>query len=196
MNDKRDQTEEASPLDNDGQQSDRVLNEVQAVMDLAAAQYAVEQRLEVSYEVADTLRFAQAAMPWQDRLSPNVQLRFSLASEQLPFVEGQVLWCAKQFLCVISGAHEYLVGFAHIRAVSGLPVQGMPMQANAFTDRMDGVWLAGILEEQSAASWFIGNDQVLSGYCQRVGLDAVDVACHSEHLTIMLNHLVAVRVSR
>ena len=208
MNDERDRSEDARILDSQAQQpehdqcADRdqqpnnVLNEVQAVMRLAAAQYAVEQRLEVSHEVADTVRFAHAAMPWQDRLSPQVQLRFSLASELLPIVEGHVLWHAKRFLCVASGMHEYLVGLAHIRTVSGLPVQGMPMQANDLTDQMDGVWLAGILEEQIVASWFVGNEQVHSGLCQRVGFDAVDVVNHSQQLSIILNHLVAVRVSR
>jgi len=196
MSDERDRTEEASTLDNQVQPTDQVLNEVQEVMQLAAAEYAVEQRLEVSHEVADTVRFAHAAMPWQDRLSPHVQLKFSLANEQLPSVEGRVLWRAKQFVCVASDAHEYLVGLAHIRAISGLPVQGAQMQTNALTDRMDGVWLTGILEEQIVASWFMGQGHMHVGSCQRVGLDAVDVACHSEHLTIMLSHLVAVRISR
>jgi len=177
-------------------EADRVLEDLRLIMQVVGAEYEGEQRIDVANEVSDSVRFAQAAMPWRERISENALLKFHFAYEHLPAVEGQVLWMAAQFFCVTTQNYEYLINFDHVMSVSGLPTFGLAFQPSAITSQMDSVWLSGLFENQQSASWYLASDVVLVGSCTRLGLDAIDLRVDSDDITLMLKQLVAVRIPR
>jgi hypothetical protein len=174
---------------------DNVLADLRGIMQQAGEQYYSEQRLDVSNEVADSVRFVQASMLWQERITPHVQLKFHLAHDYLPVVEGHVLWVSRRFLCVRGGQHEFLINLEHIVAVTGLPSVGLAVTSSAVIDQMESIWLGGVLEDQQLASWYVSLDQVFVGACTRLGMDAVDVQTDRLSVTVMFKYVVAVRIA-
>lgn len=181
-----------SPRASEG--ADRVLADLRSIMQQAGEQYHGEQRLDVSHEVADTVRFAQASMLWQERVTPHVQLKFHLAHDYLPVIEGHVLWVSTRFLCVNDDQYEYLINLEQVVSVTGLPSVGLAVTSSAVADHMDSIWLGGLLEDQQLASWYLSPNQVIVGRCTRLGLDAIDVRIDSTEMALMRAHVVAVRI--
>ena len=196
MTDNHDPTSvEATPASPGGtNRADYVLEDLRNIMQLAGEQYHGEQRIDVSHEVADNVRYVQASMLWRERITPHVQLKFHLAHEHLPDVAGRVLWVSADFLCATDGQHEYLINCEHIVAVTGLPSVAPAVTSSAVTDQMDSIWLSGLVEDQPLASWYLSSSQVIVGRCTRLGLDAMDVRIGSNEMTLMRMRVVAVRI--
>jgi hypothetical protein len=82
---------ETAQLNPEGpQEHDHVLEDVRAIMQVVGEQYLGEQRIDVSNEVADTVRLAHASTVWTERVTPEVQLVLHLQHEHLPSIVGQM----------------------------------------------------------------------------------------------------------
>jgi hypothetical protein len=175
--------------------ADDVLEDLRTIMQMAGEEYYGEQRMDLSHEVADTVRFAQASILWHERLTPQAELQVHLGHEHLPMVVGNVQWASEQFLCISNERHEYLVATEHILAVTGLASIGLANAPSPVTEHMHSMWLGSVLEDQESASWYLASNRVAVGECTRVGLDAVDVHLDALVMTLMLRHVVAIRIS-
>jgi len=170
-----------------------VIAELRAVLNSAAEQYLGEQRVDVSNEVADTVRFNQASILWHERIPPRAALKVYLSHENLPLVVGQALWVSAQFLCLSDERYEHLINLEHIVAVSGLAYVTSTARPTPVAEQMNSIWFGGLLEDQQSASWFVSLNQVLVGPCTRLGLDAVDIRQGATDMTLIRGQLIAVR---
>ena len=176
-------------------EAEPVLQDLRTIMHMAGESYRGEQRLDVSNEVADTVRFAQASILWRERLTPDSDVTFHLNHEYVPTVSGRVLWIASDFLCLVNDRYEYLVNLDGIVMAAGLSSVVRAVTSSAATDHMDSIWLGGVCEDQLQASWYVAARHVVVGRCTRLGLDAIDVYADSLEVSLMRTHLVAVRIS-
>ena len=196
-------TEQRDPIGQDAGSSsssakrgaDYVLEDLRSILQEAGEQYKGEQRIDVSNEVADTVRFGQTAMRWWERIRNPDQLKLHLQHEDLPVIAGKILWVSERFLCMVDDRYEYLVNLEHVLMVSGLSSVGAIAVPSSVAQHMDGIWLGGLLGAQQLASWYVSSRQVIVGICTRLGLDAVDVQADGLGTTVLSKHMVAVRIA-
>ena len=84
--------------------------ELNRVLLQAAEEVESEARLDLAYEVLETIRYEQAHVSWLDRLrntSSSIELR--LTHGQLPFVVGEVQHLADPFLILENATTQFLV---------------------------------------------------------------------------------------
>ena len=76
-----------------------LIGELNQVLLQAAEEVESEVRLDLAYEVLETVRFEQAHISWLDRLRNTTStIEIRLAHTQLPIVVGQVRHLADPFL--------------------------------------------------------------------------------------------------
>ena len=173
-----------------------VLFELMQVLRQASAEIQSEQRLDDDLEVADSVRYEQGLICWQDRLMLNAPLTVQIHHAGLQFIRGELSHFSKQALILKSDRFEYLINTESVVVISGLEQRVSISKPISTDDYLQKIWLHDIVDRQLEATWFISNDTQIDGRCLRTWLDAVDVANVHSDLTIPLNHLVAVRCLR
>ena len=173
-----------------------LITELHRILLQAAEEVESEERLDLAYEVLETVRYEQAHVSWLDRLrntSSPIELR--LAHEQLPQVVGELKHLANPFLVIENSSTQYLVNFDFVSAVSCLSDLSQTVGAPDAINWIDNVWFHDLADKQSTSTWFLTGDQVIEGICRRTGFDSLDIEVNSKIFTIPKRAIVAGRTA-
>ena len=169
-----------------------LITELNRVLFRAAEEVESEERLDLTYEVLETVRFEQAHISWLDRLrntSSSVELR--LSHSQLPLVQGEVRYLADPFVILESMKTQYLVNADFVSAASGLSeLSQNPAKLDAI-NWLDNVWFHDLADQNISSTWYLVDDQVIEGACRRTGFDSLDIETNSKVVTIPKRAIVA-----
>ena len=171
-----------------------LIAELNRVLLQAAEEVESEERLDLAYEVLETVRFEQAHVSWLDRLrntSSPIELR--LTHGQLPFVAGEVKHIADSFVILEHATTQFLVNFDFISAVSGLSELSQNCGKPDSINWLDNVWFHDLADRNLTSTWFLIGDQVIEGACRRTGFDSLDIETNSKVITIPKRSIVASR---
>ena len=87
-----------------------VITELNRVLGQALDQIACEERLDLAYEVMETVRFEHSHISWLDRLrNTSGQIEIRIPHTQLPVVQAEVSHLANPFLILSSSRYQYFV---------------------------------------------------------------------------------------
>lgn len=171
-----------------------LITELNRVLLQAAEEVESEERLDLTYEVLETVRFEQAHISWLDRLrntANSVELR--LPHSHLPLVQGEVRHLAVPFLILENTTTQYLVNSDFVSAASGLSeLSQNPTKLDAI-NWLDNVWFHDLTDQNISSTWYLVGDQVIEGACQRTGFDSLDIETNSKVVTIPKRSIVANR---
>ena len=171
-----------------------LITELNRVLFQAAEEVESEERLDLTYEVLETVRFEQAHISWLDRLrntASSVELR--LSHSQLPLVQGEVRYLADPFVIVENMKTQYLVNADFVSAASGLSeLSQNPANPDAI-NWLDNVWFHDLADQNISSTWYLVDDQVIEGACRRTGFDSLDIETNSKVVTIPKRAIVANR---
>lgn len=160
----------------------------------AHADYEQESRLEIAFEVCETLRYQQSQDPWVHRLqNQQTAIQLQLNHEQLACISGVVHWVSPTFLGIVAQRDEYLVAIDSILAIGGLSEQVNLAPMNFMALHMATVWFHALQDDGVDATWLLVGSKSVSGQCYRVGLDYCDVQTDAGVLTLPFRNIVAVR---
>lgn len=171
-----------------------LIAELNRVLFQAAEEVESEERLDLAYEVLETVRFEQAHVSWLDRLrntSSPIELR--LTHGQLPFVAGEVKHLADPFVILEHATIQYLVNFEFVSAVSGLNELSQKSSSPDQINWLNNVWFHDLADKNLTSTWYLVGDQVIDGTCRRAGFDSLDIETNSKVLTIPKRSIVASR---
>ena len=171
-----------------------LFTELNRVLLQAAEEVEAEERLDLAYEVLETVRFEQAHISWLDRLrntASSVELR--LAHSHLPLAEGEVRHLADPFVILENAKTQYLVNFDFVSAVSGLSELSQNSAKPDAINWLDNVWFHDLSDKNLTSTWYLVGDQVVEGACRRTGFDSLDIETNSKVITIPKRSIVASR---
>ena len=169
-----------------------IIAELNRVLLQAVEEVESEQRLDLAYEVLETVRFEQAHTTWLDRLRntpSSVELR--LTHSLLPCVFGEVKHISDPFLILENETTQFLVNLNYVYAITGLSERA---KANAEFDGinwLDNVWFHDLAYQKQVSTWYLKGDQVIKGACSRSGFDSIDIKTNSQTLTIPKQSIVS-----
>lgn len=174
-----------------------LITELNRVLLQAAEEVESEERLDLAYEVLETVRYEQAHVSWLDRLrntfSP-IELR--LAHGQLPIVVGELKHLADPFLILENETTQFLVNFHFVTAISGLSELSQNVGTPDSINWLDNVWFHDLADQELSSTWYLTGDQVVEGVCRRTGFDSLDIEGSSKVFTIPKRSIVASRTVR
>jgi len=174
-----------------------ILAELNRVMFQAADEVESEERLDLVYEVMETIRFEQAHISWLDRLrntaSP-VELR--LAHEHLPVTVGEVKHLSDPFVILENPTTQFLINSKYIVSIFGLSDLSQNHFAPDAINWLDNVWYHELADNRQISTWFLTGNQVVDGVCLRTGFDSLDIETNGKHFTIPKRSIVANRTTR
>lgn len=165
--------------------------ELNRVLLQAAEEVESEERLDLAYEVLETVRYEQAQVSWLDRLrntSSPVELR--IAHAQLPLVAGRVRHLAEQFMILENSTTQFLVNYEFVLAASGLNELSQKSKSPDVINWLDNVWFHDLADQHLSSSWYLVGDQVIEGACRRTGFDSLDIETSSKVFTIPKSSIV------
>lgn len=171
--------------------------ELNRVLLQAAEEVESEQRLDLAYEVLETVRFEQAHTSWLDRIrntSNSVELRLTHA--QLPLAFGEVKHVADPFLILENETAQFLVNLECVYAIAGLSERSRPNARPDGINWLDNVWFHDLADQNLLSTWYLKSDQVIEGVCVRSGFDSIDVETSSKIFTIPKRSIVSGRTLR
>lgn len=171
-----------------------LLSELNRVLLQAAEEVASEERLDLAYEVLETVRFEQAHISWLDRLrntTGTVELR--LAHADLPLVVGEVKHLAVPFLILENSTTHFLINFEFVSAASGLSELSRNNSQPDVVNWLDNVWFHDLVEHRSISTWYLVGDQVIEGFCKGTGFDSLEIETNSKTFTIPKRSIVSSR---
>ena len=171
-----------------------LFTELNRVLLHAAEVVESEERLDLAYEVLETVRFEQAHISWLDRLrntASSVELR--LAHSHLPMVQGEVRHLADPFVILDNATIQYLVNFEFVSAVSGLNELSQKSSSPDQVNWLNNVWFHDLADKNLTSTWYLVGDQVIDGTCRRTGFDSLDIETNSKVFTIPKRSIVASR---
>jgi hypothetical protein len=171
-----------------------LIAELNRVLLQAAEEVESEERLDLAYEVLETVRYEQAHVSWLDRLrntSSPIELR--LAHGQLPLVAGEVKYLADPFLILENATTQFLVNFEFVATISGLSDLSQKAGAPDAINWLDNVWFHDLADQQLSSTWYLAGDQVVEGVCRRTGFDSLDIEGSSKVFTIPKRSIIASR---
>jgi len=171
-----------------------LMAELNRVLLQAAEEVESEERLDLAYEVLETVRFEQAHISWLDRLrntAGTVELR--LAHTQLPLVVGEVRHLSNPFMVLENALAQYLVNFEFVVAVAGLSELSQTDSTADAINWLDNVWFHDLAEHRVTSTWYLVGGQTIEGLCRRTGFDSLDVETNSKTFTIPKQSIVASR---
>jgi hypothetical protein len=171
-----------------------LIAELDLVLFQAAEEVESEQRLDLAYEVLETIRFEQAHISWLDRLrntSGTVELR--MAHSHLPLAIGEVRHLADPFMILENPSTQFLINFEYVSAVSGLSELSQKLFAPDAINWLDNVWFHNLADRRQTSTWYLLGDQVIEGICARTGFDSLDIEVNSKIFTIPKSSIVASR---
>jgi hypothetical protein len=153
-----------------------LIAELNRVLLQAAEEVESEERLDLAYEVLETVRYEQAHVSWLDRLrNTSSPIEIRLAHEQLPQVVGVVKHLADPFMIVESSTTQFLLNFDFVSAVSGLSELSQRSGAPDAINWLDNVWFHDLADQQLTSTWYLVGGQTVDGICRRTGFDSLDV---------------------
>lgn len=171
-----------------------LMAELNRVLLQAAEEVEAEERLDLAYEVLETVRFEQAHISWLDRLrntAGTVELR--LAHAHLHLVVGEVRHLADPFMILENTQAQYLVNFEFVVAVGGLSELSQSHSKPDAINWLDNIWFHDLVEHQVTSTWYLAGGQIIEGSCRRTGFDSLDVETNSKMITIPKKSIVANR---
>lgn len=171
-----------------------LITELNRVLLQAAEEVESEERLDLAYEVLETVRYEQAHVSWLDRLrntSSPIELR--LAHGQLPIVVGEIKHLADPFLILENKTTQFLVNFDFVAAISGLSERSQKVGTPDSINWLDNVWFHDLADKNLTSTWYLLGDQVIEGACRRTGFDSLDIETKSKVITIPKRSIVASR---
>jgi hypothetical protein len=174
-----------------------LIAELNRVLLQAAEEVESEERLDLAYEVLETVRYEQAHVSWLDRLrntSSPIELR--LAHGQLPIVVGEVKHLADPFLILENETTQFLVNFDFVAAISGLSELSQKIGSPDAINWLDNIWFHDLADQQLSSTWYLVGNQVVEGICRRTGFDYLDIEGNSKVFTIPKRSIIANRTAR
>jgi hypothetical protein len=171
-----------------------IIAELNRVLLQAAEEVESEERLDLNYEVAETVRFEQSHISWLDRLRNTAgTLEIRLTHRQLPNVVGEVRHLADPFLILENSTAQFLINFEFVVAIAGLNELSQRTVTPDAINWLDNVWLHDLTEHRQISSWYLVGDQVIEGFCLRTGFDYLDIESKSKIITLPKRSIVACR---
>lgn len=171
-----------------------LVSELNQVLVQAAEEVASEERLDLAYEVLETVRFEQAHISWLDRLRNTLNaVELRLAHCNIPFVVGEVRQVADPFIVIEDVTTRLLINFDHVVALSGLSELSRNNSSPDAVDFLSSILLRELADHKQSSTWYLAGDQVIEGLCLRIGFDSLDIESHSKIFTIPKQSVIAVR---
>ena len=171
-----------------------IIAELNRVLLQASEELESEERLDLTYEVAETVRFEQSHISWLDRLRNTAgTLEVRLNHRQLPNVFGEVRHLAEPFMILENSTTQFLINFEFVVAIDGLNELSQRTVSPDSINWLDNVWLHDLIERRQISSWYLAGDQVIEGFCLRVGFDSLDIESRSKVITLPKRSIVACR---
>lgn len=168
--------------------------ELNRVLLQAAEEVESEQRLDLAYEVLETVRFEQAHIYWLDRLrntSGPVELR--LTHTQLPLAIGEVKHIADPFLILENETAQFLINLNYVCAIASLSERSQTNTKPDVINWLDNVWFHDLADQKLLSTWYLQSDQVIEGACVRSGFDSIDIQTSAKTFTIPKRSIVSGR---
>jgi len=169
-----------------------LITEVNRVLFQAAEELASEERLDLAYEVLETVRFEQTQVSWLDRLrntSSTIEMR--LAHSHLPLVAGKVRHLADPFMILENGTTQFLINIEFLVSVIGLSALSQNNYAPDAINWLDNVWFHDLADMQRSSTWYLLGDQKIEGLCRRTGCDSLDIETSNKTFTIPKRSIIA-----
>ena len=174
-----------------------LITELNRVLFQAAEEVESEERLDLAYEVLETVRFEQSHISWLDRLrSTTGQIEFRLNHAQLPTATGRVRHLADPFIVLDGLTSQYLVNCDLVSGVVGLSELSQSHSAPDVVNSLDNVWFHDLVDHRLPGIWYLVGDQVIEGCCLRTGFDALDIESGSKIFTVPKRAIVACRTGK
>ena len=171
--------------------------ELNRVLLQAAEQVESEERLDLAYEVLETVRYEQAHISWRDRLqNSSCPIEVRLDHGQLPLVAGEVKHLSDLFMILENATTQFLVNFDFVAAISGLSALTKKPVAPVAINWLDNVWFHDLADQHLTSTWYLAGDHVFEGICRRTGFDALDIEGNSKVFTIPKRSIVASQTVR
>ena len=174
-----------------------VLAELNRVLGQALDEVESEQRLDLAYEVTETVRFERSHIAWLDRLrntSNDVELH--VAHPQLPLVIAQLVNVTDPFLVLRNHSHQYFVNSNFVVAACGLNHLVIEVASSDHINWLDNVWFHDLADRRRWLTWYLAGGQTFEGYCLRTGFDAIDIETNTKVLTFPKKLVVAGKLSQ
>jgi hypothetical protein len=172
-----------------------LIGELCRVMSDAFDDVKSELRLDLDYEVAETVRYEQGQVSWLDRLPVNrSEIQVRLSHQGLTKVTGNLIHKSGEFIIVAAERFEYLVNCKYLVTISGLNSKATFSPQPNTLSWLENVWFHDLCDRQLFSSWYVDGGEVISGECLRSGFDAIDVKQRDEYVTIPKRSLVAARI--
>ncbi len=173
-----------------------VLAELNRVLRQELDEVGSEQRLDLAYEVIETVRYEQAHISWLDRLRNTAgDIELQIAHTQIPNIGGNLVHLSDPFLILRNSQAQFLINSEYVTCVSGLnQLAGVAPSLDTF-NWLDNVWFHNLSDRRLLGTWYLKGDYVVEGYCLRTGFDAIDIATNSKILTFPKRAIVSIRIA-
>lgn len=174
-----------------------LIAELNRVLLQAAEEVESEERLDLAYEVLETVRYEQAQVSWLDRLrNTRNPIEIRLAHSQFPLVAGEMKHIADPFMILENSMFQFLVNYDFVVAIGGLNERTLTQPIPDSINWLDNVWFHDLADKNLTSTWYLTGDQVIEGICLQTGFDSLDIESNSKVLTIPKRSIVASRAAR
>ena len=173
----------------------QLFNELSQVLGEAFSEVESETRLDLDYEVAETIRYEQGQISWRDRArNSDGELEIHIAHSELARVTGSLIHQSGDFLVVSSNLAQYLINSNSISAIQGLSGLAKLSSGPDSISWLENVWFHDLCDRIVEASWYLLGGTVIQGSCVRSGFDAIDVTTREKQITIPKSAIVVARI--
>lgn len=174
----------------------QVITELNRVLCQELDEVGAEQRLDLAYEVIETVRYEQAQISWLDRLRNTTdEIEVQISHTQLPIVSGTLMHFCDPFLILKNSQAQFLINSEFISGVTGLNHLAGAAQSLDTFNWLDNVWFHDLSDRRALGTWYLKGDCVVEGHCLRTGFDAIDVATTSKVFTFPKRAIVSSRIA-
>ena len=172
-----------------------VLAELNRVLFQELDEVGSEHRLDLAYEVMETVRYEQAHISWLDRLRNSTgDLEIQISNTKIPSVTGNLMHLSDPFLILRNSQAQFLINSNYVTGVRGLNQLAGAAQSLDKFNWLDNVWFHDLSDRRVRGTWYLMDDQVIEGYCLRTGYDAIDISTASKVQTIPKRAIVVSRI--
>ena len=173
-----------------------LLDALDNVISQAHADLASEERMDLAQEVAETVRHEHLRVYWRDRMGDMRQdLTLHILHDAIQTISGSVAWVTQDFLELYAATGRYLISVDSVWAISGLSASATISSPSELDAQFASIWLHNLCDQQVAATWFVGQETILTGHCLRIGPDAIDIEHKGTVVSLLSKKLCAVRIS-
>jgi hypothetical protein len=171
-----------------------LIAELNRVLLQAAEEVESEERLDLAYEVLETVRFEQAHVSWLDRLRNTAgMVEVRLDHSDLAHAVGEVRHLTDSFMILENSINQFLIYFKFVTGISGLNELSQNHPKPDLVNWLDNFWFHDLTERRLVCIWYLAGDQLIEGYCRRTGFDFLDIETNSKIFTIPKQSIVACR---